>query len=231
MAKINLVAETRKLTGRKVKTLRAMGKIPANIYGKDVKSHSIEINEKEFREVFKKVGETAIVEIALGKETRPVLVHNVQLHPATSEILHVDFLQVNLKEKVTAQIPVELVGESPAEKSGIGTAVLLVQELEVEALPADLPEKFEIDATNLAEVDQVVKVSELKYDKQKIEVKADLESIVAKVEPPQKEEEVVVPAPVEGEEGATEGETPVEGGEQSIEGQEAKPEGDSQPQS
>ncbi len=210
MVKINLKAEDRKLTGRKVKTLRASGILPANIYGRDVKSVAVSISDKDFRDVFKKAGETGIVEITLGKETRPVLVHNVQVHPATGAILHVDFLQVNLKEKVTAQIPVELIGESPVEKSGVGTLVLLVQELEVEGLPGDLPKSFEIDATKLTEVDQVVKISDLKYKKDEIEVKADGETIIAKVEPPQKEEVIEVPVaeiPVEGE-APKEGETP-----------------------
>src|SRR5690348_2488290 len=151
MAKISIKAQQRKITGHKVKALRKKGIIPANIYGKDVKSLAIEVNAKEFREVFKKAGETNIIYIDEGKAEKPVLVHNVQVHPATDEILHIDFRQVNLKEKVTAQIPVELTGESPAEKGGIGTVVLLVQELEVEALPADLPDKFEVDAANLTE--------------------------------------------------------------------------------
>ncbi len=193
---VTLKANTRKITGRKVKTLRKQGIVPANVYGRDVKSHAVEINSKDFREVYKKTGETGIIELTLGKETRPVLVHNLQVHPVTSELLHVDFLQVNLKEKVNAQIPVELVGESPAEKSGIGTAVLLVQELEVEALPGDMIPKFEIDATKLTEVDQTVKITDLKYDSKKIEVKADPETVVAKVEPPQKEE-IIAPAATE----------------------------------
>lgn len=215
MAKIELKADKRKLEGRKVKLLRAKGLVPANIYGRDVKSLSIEIDVKAFREVFKKAGETGIIEINLDKETRPVLVNNVQVHPATDEILHVDFRQVNLKEKVSANIPVGIVGESPAEKAGLGTVVLLLQELEVKALPMDLPEKFEIDATKLTDVDQTVKVSDLAYDKTKVEVDADKDEIVVKVEPPQKEEVIEVVAPVEGEapvEGqpAAEGETPAE---------------------
>jgi large subunit ribosomal protein L25 len=216
MVKIDLKADVRKITGRKVKNLRKSGLVPANVYGKDVKSESIEINAKEFSEVFKKAGETSIVTLKVGKEDKPVLVHNVQIHPATDEVLHVDFLQVNLKEKITAQVPVELVGESPAEKSGIGTAVLLLQEVEVEALPTDLPEKFEIDATKLTEVDQTVKVADLKVS-DGVEIKTDGESVVAKVEPPQKEE-VVETTPIEGEAPA-EGESSAEGGEQPTEGQ------------
>ncbi len=204
MAKtIELQAEARKVTGRKVKTLRSKGVTPANIYGKDVKSTSIQVKVKEFREVFKKAGETGIIEITIGKDKRPVLVHNVQVHPVTGDIIHIDFHQVNLKEKVSAQIPVEIIGESPAEKSGIGTVVLLMQELEVEALPTDFPDKFEVDATKLENVDQTVKVADLKYDKAKVEVKADPETIIVKVEPPQKEEVIVAPVaaevPAEGE--------------------------------
>ncbi len=210
MTKINLKANARKLTGHKVKTLRKQGIVPANIYGKDVKSLAVEVDSKEFKEIYKKAGETGIVEILIGKDERPVLIHNVQVHPATDEILHVDFMQVNLKVKITAQVPVEITGESPVEKSGEGTVVLLLRELEVEALPADLPEKFEIDALKLTEVDQAVKVADLKIDKTKIEIKADPETILVKVEPPQKEEVVeVVPAeevPAEGETTPTEGE-------------------------
>jgi large subunit ribosomal protein L25 len=200
MTKITLKAEVRKITGRKVKTLRAKGIVPANIYGKDVKSKAIQVSSKELREVFKKAGETGIVDVLES----PVLIHNIQTHPATGEILHVDFLQVNLKEKVTAQIPVEVVGESPVEKSGIGTVVILVQEIEVEALPGDLPQSFEIDATILTEVEQAVKISDLKYDKEKVEIKADPETILVKVEPPQKEEIIQPTVVEETQEGTTE---------------------------
>jgi large subunit ribosomal protein L25 len=209
---VKLKAENRKIMGRKVKTLRKSGKVPANIYGKDVKSTSIQIDAKELKEVYKQVGETGIVEIELGKETRPVLVHNVQVHPATDEILHVDFRQVNLKEKVSAQIPVEIVGESPVEKAGEGTVVVMLQELEVEGLPTELPKAFEIDATKLTEVEQVVKVSDLEVSGS-IKIEADPEEVVVKVEPPQKEEVVEPVAPAEGGEVPAEGatEAPVEG--------------------
>lgn len=197
-----LKAQKREVSGRKVKNLRLEGILPANVFGKKVKSLSIQLNSKEFAEVYKKAGETGIVslEIEKEKESRPVLIYNLQAHPVSDMPLHVDFLQVDLKEKVTARVPVELVGESPAEKQGLGTVVQQIQEIEVEALPADLPEKFEIDKTELTEVDQLVKVSDLKVDRSKVEIKTDGESIVVKVEPPQKEEVVEVStAPVEGE--------------------------------
>lgn len=208
MVKHKLKAEARKVTGRKVKNLRKEGVLPANIYGKKVKSLSIQVPSEEFKEVYKEAGETGIVEIKIGsKEERPSLIHNVQVNPVTGEVFHVDFLQVDLKEKVTANVPVEVVGESPAEKQAIGTVVQQTSEIEVEALPMDLPEKFEVDQSVLAEVDQSIKISDLKIDKSKLDVKNNPDDIIIKVEPPQKEE-VIEPAPQpEGEEGeAAEGE-------------------------
>lgn len=208
-----LNAQARKITGRKVKTLRKDGLVPGNIYGKNVTSEAVQVKEKEFKGIYKEVGETGIVNLKVGKATKPVLIHNVQIHAVTGEPLHVDFMQVNLKEKVTTAVPVEVVGESPVQKSGLGTVVLLLDELEVESLPTDIPEKFVIDATKLTEVDQTIKVSDLDFDKKKVEVKAEADEIVVKVEPPQKEEVVVAPtpAPTEGAEAAKEGEAPAEG--------------------
>ncbi len=208
-----LNAQARKITGRKVKTLRKEGLVPGNIYGKNITSEAVQVKEKEFKDVYKEVGETGIINLKVGKATKPVLIHNVQIHAVTGEPLHVDFMQVNLKEKVTTAVPVEVVGESPVQKSGLGTVVLLLDELEVESLPTDIPEKFVVDATKLTEVDQTIKVSDLDFDKKKVEVKAELDEIVVKVEPPQKEEVVVAPtpAPAEGAEAVKEGEIPAQG--------------------
>lgn len=221
MTALELKADKRKITGRKVKTLRKEGILPANVYGKKIKSEEVQVNAKEFKKVFGEAGETGLIELTLGSEKKPVLVHDVQLDSLTDEPIHVDFMQVDLKQKVTATVQVEIDGESPAEKGGIGTVVQLLSEIEVEALPADLPEKFVVDATKLEEVDQVVKVSDLEYDKSKVEVKVELDALVAKVEPPQKEEVIEAPA-------APEGEAPAEGVEASTE--EAKTEGETTPE-
>lgn len=195
MATKKLKAEKRKVTGRKVKKLREQGKLPANIFGKDVKSVSIEVDNKEFKDVFKEAGETGIIEIALGKETRPVLIHNVQTDPITGDDVHVDFHQVNLKEKVSAAVPIETTGEAPAEKQGLGTAVQYLDEVEVEALPMDLPEVFEVDLSGLEKVDQAIFVKDLPVDKSKVEIKQEPEEMVVKVEPLREEEEEPVAPP------------------------------------
>lgn len=199
-----LKVEIRKVLGRKVKHLRQKGILPGNIYGKKIKSQAIQVSQKEFEKIYKLVGETGLFKLKIGDSEKPVLIHNVQRHPVTDQFLHVDFLQVDLKEKVVAKVPVELVGESPAEKQGLGTVVLMFNEIEVEALPADLPEKFEIDKSALTEVEQTILVKDLKVDKSKVDIKANEDEIVVKVEPPQKEEIVEKPTP----EAPIEGETP-----------------------
>ena len=218
MDKKSLSAESRTLTGRKVKKLREEGIIPANIYGKKVKSKAISIKLDDFKRIYKEVGETGLINLEIKgdkeKDDRSVLISNVQMHPVSDIPVHIDFHQVDLKEKVTADVPVELEGESPAEKLSLGTVVLYINNIEVEALPGDLPEKFIIDISKLEAVDQAVYVKDLGFDKTKVEVKVDVEEIVAKVEPPQKEEvvEPVVTEPVEGETkeevSGQEGETP-----------------------
>jgi large subunit ribosomal protein L25 len=211
-----LKAEKRKVVGRKVKVLRGQGILPANIFGKKIKSTSVQVKIDEFKKIYNEVGETGVLslEVAGEKAARPVLVTKIQKDPVSDALMHVDFHQVDLKEKVEAKVPVELVGESPAEKQGIGTVVLYLNEIDVEALPTDLPEKFAVDTSSLTEVDQAVFVKDLKIDKAKVMVKTDPESILVKVEPPQKEEVVAPPPVAEGEavvSEAGEGEVSAEG--------------------
>ena len=208
MPKTTLKAEKRKIEGRKVKSLRKSGLLPGNIYGKKVKSLSVQVDFKEFEKIYKEIGETGLLMLNVDSDEKPVLIHNLQVDPVSDMPIHVDFLQVDLKEKVEADIPVELSGESPAEKQAIGTVVQYINELKVEALPTDLPEKFEVDTTGLSEVDQSILVKDIKHDDNKIKIKSDLEAIVAKVEPPQKEEVVEAPAAPEGE--VVEGEAPID---------------------
>lgn len=186
-----LKAQSRKVLGRKVKQLRREGVLPANIFGKKVKSQAIQVMLADFEKIFAKVGETGIVELAIDGDKRPVLIHNVQKDPVEDTVIHADFLQVDLKEKVSAQVPVELTGESPAEKEGRGTVVQYIDEIEVQALPTNLPERFELDLSRLNEVDQIIKVADISVDREKVEVQGDPEQIIAKVEPPRKLEEAL----------------------------------------
>lgn len=220
-----LKAEIRTITGRKVKTLRTRGLIPANVFGKQATSISVQISAKDFTKIFAEVGESTLVylEVAGEKEARPVLVREIPHHPVTGQVLHVDFNQVNLKEKVTAPVQIELVGEAPAEQEKLGILVQQLDEIELEALPTDMPEKLEVSISGLAAVGDTILVKDIKLAAE-VTVKSDPEAIVAKIEALAKEEVVeaqVAEVPVEGAAPA-EG-TPVETSAEKP-GSEAKPE-------
>ena len=218
---ISLEVQPRTVLGKKVKKLRNDGLIPANIFGQGVTSTSIQVNLNDFSKVYKSVGETGLVGLKLDGKDHPVLVHKIQREPKSDSVLHVDFHQVNLKEKTTAHVPVVLVGEAPIEKSKEGIVLQSLNEIEIEALPTDIPHNIEVNIETLTEVGQSVQVKDLKIDKTKVEIKTDLEATVLSVqtaEVKEEEPEPEVPAEVEviGEkadasEGAAEGEAPAEG--------------------
>lgn len=213
--KITLSSEKRTLEGKQAKQLRRKGILPANIFGKGFKSLSIQLPTLEFQKVYKQAGETHLIDLKVGNETHNVLVHRLQLDPATDSPLHVDFQAVSLKEKITATVPIQLVGESPAEKEKIGILVQQLSEVEVEALPTDLPDHLDADVSGLTQVDASLFVKDLRLDTAKVTIKpADLEKIVARVEPPAKEE-VAEPVPVA--EVSTEAETPTSAGSEAEE--------------
>ena len=190
MAKIKLQAKERKIFGRKVKQLRKAGFIPANVFGPKTKSKALTLNKSDFLKVFDQAGETNLVtlEVEGEKSPRQVLISNLHLHPVTGEILHVDLHQVDLKAKTTANIPIEIVGESPAAKAG-GVVVTLLKEVEVEALPTDLPDKIEVDISSLKEVGDSIMIKDLSIDTSKITLQADPEEQVVAIQEQQEEEE------------------------------------------
>ena len=207
MEKLKLTAKKRTILGRKVKKLRKEGKLPANIYGKKIKSQAIEMEAKEFIAILSKAGKNTVVNLDIEGKVLPVLIQNVQKDPISDLPLHADFQKVDLKEKITAQIPLEIIGEAPAVKEKIGTLLTMLTSIEVEALPTDLPEKIEVDVSKLAKVDQSCKVSDLKVsDKVNIVTDGNLdivkvaELVSKEAEEMVKEEEVASKAKEEAEE-------------------------------
>ncbi len=181
MKTYKLTAQKRDLLGRKVKNLRAKGQVPATVYGKNIKSASVAVEQGVFEKLYADAGETGLVELSLDGEVRPVLIHTVQRDAVRGSLLHVEFHQVDLKENVRANVPVELVGESPAVAQKAGALLTLLNEVEVEALPTELPEKIEVDITKLAAVGDELKISDLKVPKG-VTMLTDVEQIVAKVD-------------------------------------------------
>ncbi|MBI3954916.1 50S ribosomal protein L25 [Candidatus Gottesmanbacteria bacterium] len=211
MKTYKLKATTRTQIGKKVKKLRKEGNLPATVYGKDFKSQSVQVNLKEFQEVYKQAGETGIVELGLDKEILPILIHNIHYHPTTAQPLHADFYKVNLKEKVSASIPLVVINEAPAVINKIGVLLNILSEVAVEALPADLPEKIEVDVAGLTEINSTIKVADLKVS-DKVTIKTDgaleivkIAPLVSKEAEKQAKEEEAAKAEAAAQQTATEG--------------------------
>lgn len=180
MQRPKLTVEKRKILGKKVKKLRKEGIMPANIYGKDVKSQAVEVKQKDFEKTFKEVGETGLLDLEVDGKIRPVLIHNVQTDPLLNLFLHADFYQVNLKEKVKTMVPLIVVGEAKAVSEKIGLLLQPLSEVEVEALPEDLPENIEVSVENLAAVDEQITIGDLKKPKN-VDVLTDPSQVIVKI--------------------------------------------------
>ncbi len=175
--------------------MRKAGNIPAELYGRGVANLHLAVSEKDFNKIFKEAGETGIVELAVDGEKRPALIHDVRRDYLSGQVIHVDFHQIRMDEKITAHVPIEVVGESPAVKSQGGVLNRTVSELEVEALPADLPSKFTVDISGLTELNQSVYIRDLDVPKG-VEILVSPETVILTVTPPV-EEEVAPAAPAE----------------------------------
>lgn len=179
MKREKIKAEKRKILGKQVKKLRRDGIIPANMYGKNIKSESLQVMLKDFAPIFKDAGETGLVDIDVNDKVTPVLIHNVQ-KDFRGNVLHADFFAVNLKEKVKAMVPVEVIGEPKAVVDKIGLLMNITDEVEVEALPENLPENIEVNVEHLAAIDDQVTVADLKAP-EGVEILTDKEQVVSKI--------------------------------------------------
>lgn len=162
MKREKLTVEKRTVLGKKVKKLRREGIIPANVYGKELKSVSVQLPLKSFLDVYRKAHETGLVDLTVDGQELPVLIHNVQIDPRSQSPVHADFFKVNLKEKITARIPLVAVGDAKAETDKIGLLEQPLSEIEVEALPTDLPEKIEVNVEGLAQIGDQIVISDIK---------------------------------------------------------------------
>jgi len=223
MNKLTLKAETRNIFGKKLKKIRKQGIIPGNIYGQDFKSTAVSFNLKDFINVYKVSGETGIVYLSLKEKEVPTLIKSLQKHPVTDKLLHVDFRKIDLKKKVETEVPVKVTGVSEAVTQKAGVLLLQSETLLVEALPEDIPSHFEIDISQIKEIGQEIKVSDLKKS-EKYQIKTPLEKVVVSVIA-HKEESVTPETTVAAPEILTEkeGEVPVEAEEETAKPTEAKP--------
>lgn len=184
MEKIQLKTTLREQTSRDAKTLRQAGSIPAELYGHNINNQHLTVNAIEFEKVLRKAGESTIIELDMTDGTKKnVLIQDVQYHYLNSQPIHVDFFEVSMTEKLTATVPIEFVGEAAAVKVLGGTLVKVLNEVEVECLPSDLPQHLEVDISKLATFEDAITVADIPHS-DKVEIKADPEEFIAKVQPP-----------------------------------------------
>jgi large subunit ribosomal protein L25 len=206
MDSISLNARPRSETGRHVHALRREGAVPAVLYGHKIAPLSLAIDAKELDRVWHRAGRTHLVDIKVtGQMVHKALIKDLQFHPRSGHALHVDFFAVNLREKITADVPVIVVGDSPAVQQRLGQVQQVVSSLRVESLPADIPAQLTVDISGLTDVDQSVLLGQVELPKGVALVHADLDEVVVKIAQVRvRVEEAEVEAAAEAEEAAAE---------------------------
>lgn len=187
---MNLEVQIRNEKGRRVKDLRRQGLIPAELYGKGIENMHLAVKSKDFKNVFKEAGESSIINIVIfdknKKEEIPVLIHDIQKDYLTDDIIHIDFYRVRMDEKIRTHIPLEFIGESPAVKNYGGILNKSMLEIEIEALPKDLPHNISVDISQIKELDQSIYVKDLSIPKN-VKILVDPETVIATVSLPKEE--------------------------------------------
>ena len=210
MAELQLAVDTRTVTGKKVKALRREGILPAHLYGRGTESLSLQAPTQTMINLLHSASANAIIDLKINgeSEARPVVLRGVQRNPVTSELVHIDFFQISLTEKLKSEIPLTLTGEAPAVSAFAGVLLQMLDRVAVEALPTDMPERIEVDVSELETLDASIFVRDLPLP-EGVEVLSALDQVVAKVAQPRlaaEVEEEVEEELEEGEEAAEEGE-------------------------
>lgn len=164
--------------------LRGKGVLPAVLYGPKVKSQPIQVDFKNFSDVYEKAGESTLISLDLEGRKHTVLLHDINKDPLSGNFIHADFYQPILTEKVEATVPIVFEGESPAVKDLGGTLVEEIQEVEVKALPQNLPHEIKVDVGSLKTFDDEILTKDLDVSEE-VEIMREPDEIVANVLPPQ----------------------------------------------
>lgn len=188
--KYAITAETRQSLGKRSKDELKKMRIPAVMYGKGVSAQTISLPKSEFVKMYAAAGFSSLIDVAVDAQGAvKAVIKEVQLHPLTNEITHVDFHQVRMDEKMTVRIPLVFTGESAAVKGLGGTLVKSMDEVEVSCLPADLPHEIEVDLSVLTTFEDSINVASLKLSKG-VEVLSDSNATIATVARPMTEDEL-----------------------------------------
>ena len=213
MEEQTLSLSQRTVTGKKVKQLRRQGILPVHMYGRGIDSMSLQGIAGDLRRLLPQIGTNIPVSIRVeGNEGENVcFVRDVQRHPVTEDLLHIDFIRVDVTQTISAEVPITLTGTAPATQQG-GTLLQPLTSLLVEALPMDIPASIEADVSGLDDFEKSIVVSDIDIAAN-VTVLTDLDEFVARVIPPRVEtdafdidEDELDEGGVEDQEGDEEGE-------------------------
>lgn len=210
MTEYKLKAEKREAVGKnKVDKIRQNEKLPAAVFQKGKETENITIGDLEFQMLYQKAGMTSIIDLDIDGTIRPAIIKEIQRHPFKNQIYHVGFQGISMDEKIKIEVPVELINRDEIRKQ---PSVLNQQldTIEVEVLPANIPDSFSIDVQNM-DYDDTFTVRDLVGDNKDVEVLIDLDEVVCSLSMPREEKE---------EEGTTEtaaADVPVVGKEEKAE--------------
>ena len=203
MEQIDLNAEVRTGVGKQVGRIRAQGDVPAVVYGSHYAATPIQVETRALQKALARAGGNTLIRLQItGREPVAVLAREVQRDTLKHHIIHVDFQQVVMNEKITAEVPLRLVGEAPAVRELGGILVHGIDRLEVSCLPGDLPPAIDVDLSQLTRLHDSIAVAGLNLPSS-ITVLSDPETIIARIEAPRiseaVEEAVEAPTSVEPE--------------------------------
>ena len=182
MTNLSLKANKRDAVGKKTRFLRRQGVTPTHLFGHGIKSLALQCDTAELQHIIAQGGTTHLIDISIEDEKKPrsAFIREIQKDPLSGQLLHVDFYQVKKTEKMTADIPIILVGEAPAVKSKENMVEQLLTHLGVSCLPDKIPPQIEVDISNLEEAGQAIHVSDISLDPE-ITVTTDAEQPVVKI--------------------------------------------------
>ena len=182
-----LKAEKRDIFGKKLKSLRQKDKLPAVLYGPKESAQSIFISLKDFKKIWADAGESTVIKINLGNSKKDVLIQEVAMDPKKDEPIHVDFYAVLMDKPIQAVVQLVFEGESPAVKNLGGILVKVKREVEIEALPKNLPHELAVDVSRTENLEDKILAKDIVLPKG-VELKTNPEEVIAIVETPKEEE-------------------------------------------
>ena len=186
MANSELNAAPRTVLGKKVAQLRRTGQTPANIFGHKIESTSVQADTAELVQLLRHSSRNAIINVSVAGEAGPrtVVVRDLKRNAVTDELLHVDFYQISMTEKMRADVPVVLFGISDAVTTFGGVLLQMTEKIAVEALPSDIPVQFDVDVSKITELEGSVHVRDLAIDTAKVTLHTELDVVLARVASP-----------------------------------------------